>query len=177
LTFPKRLEDNPAFLNYKSEHGRILYGEDIFVGYRYYDKAKISPLFPFGHGLSYTTFSLASLEVKFGNGELDVSVKLTNTGETDGAEVVQVYVVSCELPVIQTVKELKGYRKVFLKAKESTSVNVKINGKYASSYWNERKDSWHQVPGDYQVLVGNSSQGTFLVGSFTIEKEAFWNGL
>ncbi|KAG4429804.1 hypothetical protein IFR05_014715 [Cadophora sp. M221] len=177
LTFPKRLQDNPAFLNYKSENGRIIYGEDIFVGYRWYEKVDIPVLFPFGHGLSYTTFAISSLGVRFEDDKLHVSVEVANTGDIDGAEVVQVYISSCTLPVIQTVKELKGWRKVTLKGKEQKIVATEIPGKYATSYWNEARNCWHQVPGTYTVSVGNSSQGEFMREYFSIEKEAFWNGI
>ncbi|KAH7403006.1 putative beta-glucosidase I [Cadophora sp. MPI-SDFR-AT-0126] len=112
LTFPKRIQDNPAYLNYKSESGRIIYGEDIFVGYRYYEKLDLPVLFPFGHGLSYTSFSISSCIVDFHDEKLKVSVSVTNTGDIDGAEVVQVYVSARNLPVVQAIKELKGWKRL-----------------------------------------------------------------
>ncbi|RZL13274.1 MAG: hypothetical protein EOO62_08625, partial [Hymenobacter sp.] len=114
LTIPKRVNDNPAFLNYYSEAGRTLYGEDVYVGYRWYDKVEIDPLFAFGHGLSYTTFELKDLHLAKADSQATVNVTVSNTGSRAGAEVVQVYVVPP--PSSQTtsktrrpIKELKGF--------------------------------------------------------------------
>ena len=117
-TFPVRLEDNPAFLNYPGENGRVSYGEGLFIGYRYYDKKRIAPLFPFGHGLSYTTFTYGELElsaVEVGpDGTLTARIAVTNTGTRAGQEVVQFYVRDTQSSLVRPEKELKGFAKLHL---------------------------------------------------------------
>ncbi|MCK9555108.1 glycoside hydrolase family 3 C-terminal domain-containing protein [bacterium] len=113
VTFPKRIEDSPSYKNYPGERGKVYYEEGIFVGYRHFDRENIEPLFPFGHGLSYTTFKYANLKVTGGSGKIaaTVSVDVSNTGEREGAEVVQLYVQDPECSVERPVKELKGFLK------------------------------------------------------------------
>ncbi|KAJ5953684.1 hypothetical protein N7454_000580 [Penicillium verhagenii] len=110
MTFPKVMQDNPAFLNFNANDGRVLYGEDIFVGYRFYEKMEKEPQFAFGHGLSYTTFKLSDLEVS----PSDVQLVVQNTGTRQGAEVVQVYVAPVQSDTCRPVKELKAFSKVAL---------------------------------------------------------------
>jgi len=121
-TFPVRLEDNPAYINYPGENGKVHYGEGIFVGYRYYDKKKVAPLFPFGHGLSYTKFEYSNLKLSAKsitpNDTLTVKVDTTNTGKVKGKEVVQVYVHDVKSSFARPEKELKAFAKVELKPKE-----------------------------------------------------------
>ncbi|KAE8452757.1 hypothetical protein EG329_013029 [Mollisiaceae sp. DMI_Dod_QoI] len=145
LSFPKRLQDNPAFLNYRTERGRTLYGEDIYVGYRWYEMLDLPALFPFGHGLSYTTFKYSDLTVAQTEKDLKVSVKVSNTGDRDGAEVVQVYVSQENPSIKRPKKELKGFKKVTLKKGESRVVEVSIETKYATSFWDEIRNAWHKV--------------------------------
>ncbi|MCA9922423.1 MAG: glycoside hydrolase family 3 C-terminal domain-containing protein, partial [Anaerolineales bacterium] len=118
MTFPKQLQDNPAHINYPGENGRVQYGEGIFVGYRYYDKKEITPLFPFGHGLSYTTFAYNNLQLNgdsFGSDDqILVRVDVTNMGERAGQEVVQLYVRDEAARVIRPLQELKAFAKVAL---------------------------------------------------------------
>ncbi|KAK8217622.1 beta-glucosidase [Zalaria obscura] len=179
LSFPVRNEDNPAFLNYRSEGGRTLYGEDVYVGYRYYDTVKRPVNFGFGHGLSYTTFALSKLNVKIDGQNLAVSVDVSNTGERSGAQTVQVYV-SQEVPKIRRpVKELKGFTKVLLAKGESKTVDITITLKYAASWFDEHMDKWIMEKGKYKVLVGDSSDLTegAVQGEFEIEKTTWWTGL
>lgn len=181
MSYPRLLSHNPAYLNYCSEGGRVLYGEDIYVGYRYYDKLELPPLFPFGYGLSYTTFDLSSLSVQPSSLKpetyMTVSVQVKNTGDRQGKEVVQVYVAQGKPSIRRAVKELKGYAKVELAPGEEKRVSVEVETKYACAFWEERRERWLVEKGHYKVLVGRSSQGPFLEGQFDIEKTFYWVGL
>jgi beta-glucosidase len=178
LSFPKRLQDNPAFLNYRTENGRTLYGEDVYVGYRWYEMLDLPVLYPFGHGLSYTKFEFSGLEVEKGTSELDISVNVKNTGDRDGAEVVQVYVAQKNPSIRRPKKELKGFKKVWLKKGEVKVVKVSIQLKYATSYWDEIREAWIAEKDTYEVLIGNTSAGEgILKGAFQVEKTSWWNGV
>ncbi|KAH8902691.1 glycosyl hydrolase family 3 N terminal domain-containing protein [Coniochaeta sp. PMI_546] len=180
LTFPKRVQDNPAFLNFRAEGGRTVYGEDVYVGYRYYEFAEREVLFPFGHGLSYTTFDFDELEVSEKDGKIEVSVTVKNTGGVKGAEVVQVYVAPKQgARVNRPRKELKGFAKVDLAPGESKRVTVDVETKYAASYWDEERSKWCAEKGEYEVLVANTSdvRATALRGSFAISETFWWTGL
>ena len=126
LSFPIRLQDNPAFLNYRTERGRTLYGEDVYIGYLWYEQLDLPVLFPFGHGLSYTSFKFLDLTVSKSDKEIKVSIKVTNTGDREGAEVVQVYVAQKNPSIRRPRKELKGFKKVFLEKGESKVVEVSM---------------------------------------------------
>lgn len=178
LSFPKRLQDNPAFLNYRTERGRTLYGEDIYVGYRYYEMLDLATLFPFGHGLSYTNFTFSSLSITTSPETLKVSVEVKNTGSLPGAEVVQVYISQSNPSIKRPKKELKGFKKVSLKEGESKVVDVEIENKYATSFWDEIRAAWVSEKGEYVVSVGGTSEEEGLVrGDFEVEKTGWWNGL
>ncbi|KAI1770651.1 glycoside hydrolase family 3 protein [Hypoxylon cercidicola] len=181
LSFPVRVQHNPAFLNYRTEGGRVIYGEDIYIGYRYYEFADREVLFPFGHGLSYTTFTFSDLSVADKDGELTVSVTVKNTGSVKGAEVAQVYVAPKQkAKVNRPVKELKGFAKVELAPGETKSVTVKVATKYAASYWDEERDQWCVEEGEYEVIVSDSSEvkeGKAIKGSFKISETFWWSGL
>lgn len=178
LTFPVRNEDNPAFLNYRSERGRTLYGEDIYIGYRFYEKTKKEVSFPFGHGLSFTKFEMSGLHVTDkGDDEILVEVDVANKGKVEGAQVVQVYVSQKSPSIGRPVKELKGFVKVVLKAGEKKKAEVKLSKKYAASFWDERRVAWIMEKDRYVVLVGDSSANTPLKGEFTVQKTSWWNGL
>ena len=177
LSFPHRLEDNPAFLNYRSERGRVLYGEDIYVGYRFYDKAKRPALFSFGHGLSYANFDLSDLSVSTTTSTLIVKLIVSNSGSRAGAEVVQVYIEAHAPSINRPPKELKGFKKVFLEADESREVRVEMDKKYAISFWDEGRDAWIVEKGKYGVLVGTSSQGRFLEETVEEGQTWWWTGL
>lgn len=177
LSFPIKNEDNPAFLNYRSERGRVVYGEDVYVGYRYYEKTKREVAFPFGHGLSYTEFAMSGLSVSDSGEEVIVSVEVKNEGKVAGAQVVQVYVAQKNPSLMRPVKELKGFTKVSVEAGEKVKAEVKLSKKYAASFWDEDRDAWIMEKGTYEVLVGDSSANTPLKGIFEVESTQWWNGL
>ncbi len=178
LSFPNKLQDNPAFLNYRTERGRTLYGEDIYVGYRWYEMLDMDVAFPFGHGLSYTSFKFSDLKIVKTDEILNVSVKVTNTGERDGAEIVQFYVSQKNPSIRRPKKELKGFSKVLLKKGESRVVDVPLPVKYAASFWDEVRNAWIVEKDEYEVLVGNSSAAKGrLTGNFKVEETTWWNGL
>jgi beta-glucosidase len=177
LSFPKRIQDNPAFLNYVTERGRTLYGEDVYVGYRWYEMLDLPALFPFGHGLSYTSFNISDLSVTKSDTQLSISAKVTNTGPVAGAEVVQMYVAQKNPSIKRPKKELKGFKKVYLEKGESKTVEVLIEVKYATSFWDEVRDSWISEKDTYDVLVGSTSAEVPLTASFEVEKTNWWKGL
>ncbi|KAL2758751.1 glycoside hydrolase family 3 protein [Sodiomyces alcalophilus JCM 7366] len=180
LSFPRRLQDNPAYLNYRTEFARILYGEDIYVGYRFYEAIDRTVLFPFGHGLSYTTFSFSDLAVREADGKLTVDVTVTNTGAVQGAEVVQVYVAPKQKArVNRPVKELKGFAKLSLAPGESKKATVEILSKYAASYWDEDRSQWCVEAGEYEVIASDSSvvSDKAVRGSFSVAETYWWSGL
>lgn len=186
LSFPVRLEDNPSYLNFQSERGRVLYGEDIYVGYRYYEKSKRAPLFPFGYGLSYTTFVRSNLSVIVSSPEypgkltsaetITVSLTVKNTGSVAGAETIQVWVVPPETTVNRPVRELKGFQKVFLQPDEEKTVEINLEKKRATSWWDEQREAWISEKGAYGVDVTGTGDGV-LQGSFRVENTRFWLGL
>ena len=193
LSFPHRNEDNPAYLNFRSEHGRVLYGEDVYVGYRFYEKTMKDVLFPFGFGLSYTTFSLHGLEVKSLRGKgsdgasidfgtkVSVTVSVRNVGGRDGAGVVQCYVSQRNPSIKRPVRELKGFKKVFAHSGEEKEVTMLLD-KYAFSYWDEDRGQWIVEKGMYDVSVElgtlkGKGEGGMLVDEICLEKTWWWKGL
>lgn len=177
LTMPRRIQDNPAYLNYRSEGGRVLYGEDVYVGYRHYERLELEPLFPFGHGLSYTTFVISDLQLSREGSNISASVKISNAGNRAGADVVQLYIAPVQPPINRPVKELKGFEKVFLDANTSSNTKLLIDLKQATSFWDEHTDKWCSHAGKYRIMVGNSSAGSFLEEIIEVEKTTFWTGL
>jgi beta-glucosidase len=159
-TFPKKLNDNPSYLNFPGEPTKVEYREGIFIGYRYYDTAEREPLFPFGYGLSYTSFEYGDIKLDKSsmtdNEELKVSVKIKNTGRCVGKEIVQLYVRDIESSVIRPNKELKGFEKVELKAGEEKTVTFTLD-KRAFAYYNTAKKDWCVESGDFEILIGKSS--------------------
>ncbi|KAL9125262.1 MAG: hypothetical protein Q9217_005510 [Psora testacea] len=176
LSFPRLLSDNPTYFNWGSERGRVLYGEDVYVGYRYYDTVGRPALFAFGHGLSYTTFAFSDLSVRKSE-SISVAISIENTGKRSGAEVVQVYVSQEKPSIRRPIKELKGFKKVFLEPGQKKVVTVEMELKYAASFWDEDRVAWVMEAGKYAVLVGSSSRGEFIEGSFDVEKTSWWSGL
>jgi len=180
LSFPKKLSDNPAFLNVKAEGGRTLYGEDVFVGYRFYEHAEREVLFPFGHGLSYTTFEFSGLRVEEKEGMVAVEVTVKNTGKVKGKEVVQVYVAPPKKQAVtRPPKELKGFTKVELDPGQSARVKVEFETKYAVSYWDEFKKKFCGEAGEYTIVASDSSEEKpwALRGTFKLERTFWWVGL
>lgn len=159
-TFPLELSHNPSYLNFPGEGDTVEYKEGIFVGYRYYDKKKIKPLFPFGFGLSYTTFEYTNVTVssdKIKDTEtVDVQVTVKNTGAVVGKEVVQVYVRDKGDKVIRPEKELKGFAKVELQPGEEKTVTITLD-KRSFAYYNVDLKDWHVQSGEFDILVGGSS--------------------
>jgi beta-glucosidase len=186
LTFPRRVKDNPTYLNYRSERGRTLYGEDIYVGYRYYEAVQQEVLFPFGHGLSYTTFSFSNLRISddTSSGILRTSCTIKNTGKVPGAEVAQVYITQHNPSIRRPIKELVGFNKVFLQPGEEKVVVVEAETKYAASFWDEAKHMWIAEKDKYDILVGSTSNlsedlenGCVLKGTFEVNKTWWWKWL
>lgn len=150
-TYPVRYEDTPAFKYFPSEERNSEYREALYVGYRYYDTAKVRVLYPFGLGLSYTEFQYRDLTVNPEGAEFT----LTNTGNRDGAEVAQLYIGMKDGKVFRPAKELKGFQKVFLKAGESRRVHIPFDDK-TFRYWNVRTDQWETEGGTYTIMIGAS---------------------
>ena len=171
-TFPVKLEDNPSFLFYGGEGNRTEYREGVFVGYRYYDKKKAEVLFPFGHGLSYTSFAFSNLRLgaeKIRDTDtLTVTATVTNTGTRPGKAVAQLYVGDPESTPIRPVRELKGFEKVELQPGESRDVSFTL-GKRAFAYWNGEIRDWHVETGEFTVEIGDSSRNLPLKASVTVE--------
>jgi beta-glucosidase len=171
-SFERRWQDNPAHDYYYPEPGtpRIVYEEGIFVGYRGYEKNGVAPLFPFGHGLSYTTFKYSNLALspeKTDDGKVQVTFDLTNTGSRNGAEVAQVYVADTHSNVPRPPKELKGFAKVELQPGETKHVTVELNRR-SLSYYDVDEKAWRAEPGMFDVLVGRSSTMIELRGKLTL---------
>ena len=167
ITFPKRLQDNPSFINFPGEGGKVSYGEGLFVGYRYYDKKGIEPLFPFGFGLSYTTFEYSNLvlnpqDFMIADG-LDVSLDLKNTGKKAGKETVQFYVRDVRSSLLRPEKELKAFIKTSLIPGEITKLKVHLD-KEAFWFYDPSRNDWITQPGEFEILVGASSQDIRLAG-------------
>ncbi|GCE31067.1 beta-glucosidase [Dictyobacter alpinus] len=178
-TFPKRLEDNPAYINYPGENGRVHYGEGLFVGYRYYDKKKVEPLFPFGFGLSYTTFSYGSeLELSTPtlqpDNHLQVRIHVTNTGERTGKEVVQLYVRDIKSSLHRPEKELKAFAKVQLEPGETKPVTFTL-GRDALAYYDDLTHQWIAEAGDFEILVGSSAQDIHARATFTLTETSHFS--
>lgn len=173
-TFPVKLEDTPAFLNYPGEGDEVLYGERIYVGYRYYDKTGKNVLFPFGHGLSYTEFKYSDLILSVGEireGEdLEVSVKVKNTGKVAGKEVIQLYVCIPDGKVQHPVKELKGFEKIYLEPGEERKVSFRLS-KQSFSYYSVEDGEWRCENGEYRICVGPSSADIRLSKNIQVRAE------
>lgn len=160
-TFPRRYRDNPAFNNYPGKNVKVHYREGIFVGYRHYDAKKIEPLFPFGHGLSYTNFKYSNLnispdEAKVGD-KIKVSIDIKNTGKVPGKEVVQVYVSDIKSSLPRPPKELKAFQKVSLLPDETKTVKFVLD-KEALSFYDPSLKKWIAEPGKFEIQVGSSSR-------------------
>jgi beta-glucosidase len=172
-TFPKSLADTPAQQGgpraYPGVDGVVHYDEGLLVGYRWYDTKKIEPLFPFGYGLSYTTFTYANLRVTpTGPASARVECDVTNSGTRGGAEVVQLYVKDGHSKVSRPEKELKGFAKVSLAPGETKTVTLALNAR-SFAYYSPEQHGWRLDPGSFGILVGSSSRDIRLNGAFPIE--------
>lgn len=166
-TFPKRLEDNPSYLNFPGMAKQVNYAEGIFVGYRYYDTKNMDVLFPFGYGLSYTTFEYSNLNIlkKSASGRDGVIVRadITNTGSMAGKEIVQLYVSDRTGAAVRPEQELKNFTTVTLDAGETKTVVMELNER-AFAWYDETRHDWYAADGSYEIRVGRSSRDIELAG-------------
>jgi beta-glucosidase len=176
-TFPVRLQDTPTYLDFPGENGKVYYGEGLFVGYRYYDKKKIAPLFPFGFGLSYTTFDYGPLSLsaqEIGPDDtLQVLVEITNTGQRTGKEVVQLYIRDQQASLQRPEKELKAFAKVQLEPGERKMVMLSI-ARDALAYYDDLAHEWVAEAGEFEVLIGASSQDIRATAVFALTSSSRW---
>ena len=170
-TFPLRLEDTPCYLTYGKGFDNAEYQEGVFVGYRYYTSRKMKTAFPFGYGLSYTTFEYSNLQIdkkEMSDQEtVQVSVKVKNTGNCAGKNVVQLYVEAPSTEVVRPVRELKGFEKIFLEAGEEKTVTFTLNER-AFAYWNTQIHDWYAEEGTYKVLIGENADQMCLNEKITV---------
>ena len=170
-TFPHRLEDDPAFINYPGEGGHVRYGEGLYVGYRYYEKKKIEPLFPFGYGLSYTQFRFGALTLSAGSigpGEtVEASIEVANVGDREGSTVVQFYIADDEVSVSRPSKELKRFVKTRLKPGEKRTITTSFDMR-CLAFFDVQTRSWKAEPGRFTVMAGSSSADIHEQASFAL---------
>jgi beta-glucosidase len=173
VTFERKAQDNPTFANYYPEGDsiRVTYKEGIFVGYRGYEHNHVKPLYPFGYGLSYTTFKFSNLSIKPDATHATVTFDVTNTGDRAGADVAQVYVSDDHAKVARPAKELKGFEKVALQPGETKHVSVELDSR-SFAYYDAQAKKWTIAPGKFGILVGDSSTSLDLKGSVEVAKEA-----
>ncbi|BCL80086.1 BglX family protein [Ktedonobacteria bacterium brp13] len=175
MTFPKQASDVPANTpaQYPGINGQAQYSEGVFVGYRYYDQNNITPLFPFGYGLSYTTFAYSNLVVSPGTtsykGNVSVDLDVTNTGSRAGADVAQLYIGIPSTNVKEPPKQLKAFQKVFLQPGQKQHVHFNLDAS-ALSYWDVQSHGWVVQDGTYQVMVGSSSRDIHLQDNFVVKQ-------
>ena len=166
-TFPLQLEDNPSYLNFPGDGKHVKYAEGVFVGYRYYDKKKMAVRFPFGHGLSYTTFAYSNLRLSSpkleDGGKVTVQLDIINTGLMAGKAVAQLYVRDLTGTGGRPDKELKGFEKVMLRPGECKTVSMELDAR-SLSWYSEELGDWYAAAGKYQLLVGASSADIRLTG-------------
>ncbi|MGH0033253.1 MAG: glycoside hydrolase family 3 C-terminal domain-containing protein [Myxococcota bacterium] len=174
-SFPERIEDGAAFLNYPGENGQVLYGEGIFVGYRWFDTKRVAPRLPFGHGLSYTTFDYGEIRTtaaEYGVGDpVELSLDVTNTGARPGREVVQLYLRDVESSLARPAKELVGFRKIALEPGEIRTVRFTLDRRALSFYDPSRAD-WVAEAGEFELLAGSSSRDIRARASFRLKDQA-----
>ena len=163
-TWPEKLSDNPSYPYFPSPERTAEYREGLYIGYRYYDTAGVPVRFPFGYGLSYTTFAYSDISAS----QNAVTFTVTNTGAVDGAEVAQVYVSCKDGKVFRPNKELKGFAKVFLKAGESKTVTVALDDK-AFRYFNVKSDRWEIESANYNICVGSNVSDVELIQTIWVE--------
>jgi beta-glucosidase len=175
VTFDRRLEESAVAHSYypdPPESKKLKYSEGIFIGYRHYDKTGAKPAFPFGYGLSYTTFKYGNLAITPQSGDLSspvaVAFDVTNTGTREGAEVAELYVGQSHASVPRPIKELKGFAKVNLKPGETRHLQIALDRR-AFSYYDVNKKDWTAEPGEFAILVGGSSDNTALRGAFVLK--------
>ncbi|KAF5685195.1 beta-glucosidase [Fusarium denticulatum] len=176
-TFPKKIEDCPAYGNFPGKHVdgrlRVTYGEGVFIGYRYFDCLSADKVnFPFGFGLSYTTFDYSDLEVKESSGDYSVSVKVSNTGKVVGAIAVQVYVGAAQTAKGDPLKQLAAFEKVTLKPGESTKAEIPVRAR-DFAFFDESAKKWVVKGGDYKFMIGRSAGDIALESKIAVEEKSF----
>ncbi|CAM1504572.1 Fc.00g021630.m01.CDS01 [Cosmosporella sp. VM-42] len=176
-TFPKRIEHTPAWHNWPGENLKVLYGEGLYIGYKHYDHTKIAPLFPFGHGLSYTTFEYGRPEISTrtltADGTVDITLAISNVGSRAGAEIVQMYVHDEKSRLPRPEKELVAFEKVFLDADETRHITISLD-KYAVGYYDEAIPRWIAEEGAFEVLIGASSVDIRRSTKFCVKESFTW---
>ncbi|KAI0909196.1 glycosyl hydrolase family 3 N terminal domain-containing protein [Ustulina deusta] len=176
-TFPRKLQDTPAYHNWPGENLRVLYGEGLYIGYRHYDRVKVDPLFPFGHGLSYTTFEYGrpslSNKVLTSSAPIHLVMAVTNTGRVTGAETVQIYIQDEKSTLPRPEKELAAFEKVSLDPDETKHITVPLD-KYAVGYYDPAKSAWIAEEGVFRVLIGASATDIRHSITFEIEESFTW---
>lgn len=171
-TIPRRLRDNPSHLNFPGEQGHVRYGEGVMVGYRYYETVDVPVRYPFGHGLSYTSFQTRDLAVtRTGDDTATVSLTVTNTGERAGKHVVQVYVATDAGPVRRPARELRAFTKVALDPGESRAVELQLDRR-AFAYYDIELGQWTVAAGDYTVQIGESAAHIVAERAITLPGDA-----
>lgn len=178
MSFPKRVQDNPAYLNFGSDRGRVLYGEDVFVGYRYYDKTnKNALLCPFGHGLSYTTFECNNLAFNKSKDRVLIMLDVKNAGPVKGKETVQLYIAPVyDCSVNRPVHELKAFRKVELKPGHVSKLRFELEVKRVTCFFDEIRNEWVSEKGTYEFVIKGSGTKE-LKGTFDVDETTWWTGL
>lgn len=176
-TFPIRIEDTPAYVNYPGDNGHVSYGEGLYIGYRYYDLRKVPVLYPFGHGLSYSSFEYKNARVNQENmepeGTITVSVDVTNTSNVDGKEVVQVYVHDKASSLSRPLKELRNFKKANIPAGETVTVDVVLD-KHALGFYCDKEKTWVAEEGAFEALVGSSSADIHAKVEFNLTSTTKW---
>lgn len=165
-TFPKSLVDTPSYNYFANDRFVDEHRESIFVGYRYYNTYGVKPQFPFGYGLSYTAFKYDGLKVSKTSSGYDVAVTVTNAGNVDGCEVVQVYVDNCDCGLMRAKRELRAFDKVFVPSGQSVDVTLKLDDRAFSVYY---ENKWQAVSGDYVVSVCSDVETPILSVNITVD--------
>ena len=173
VTFPRRIQDSPAFSHYPGTNLHTDYAEGIYVGYRYYDTRHVEPQFPFGFGLSYTSFEYSDLKVSPSKASaakpIEVTLQVRNTGDRPGAEVVELYIHDGHSPIDRPDHELKAFRRIDLKPGESGTVRLWLD-RSSFSYWNSATHTWTATPGEFEIQIGASSRNIRLRAPFKLTK-------
>jgi beta-glucosidase len=167
-TIPLRLEDNPSYLNFPGEGGHVRYGEGVFVGYRGYDARDQRVSFPFGHGMSYTSFEYTQLHVDVSGLDVEVGCTIANVGRRAGKEVVQLYVADPVASVARPPRELKAFAKIVLEPGAHEEVRFRLTAR-DFAYWSTRRAEWHVESGEFEIAVGASSRDLRLRTSITLD--------
>lgn len=176
-TFPKRIEHTPAWHNWPGENLKVLYGEGLYIGYRHYDRTGIEPLFPFGHGLSYTTFEYGRPEISTRTlteeGTIKVTLAISNIGSRPGSEIVQLYVRDEKSRLPRPEKELVAFEKIYLEPDETRHISINLD-KYAVGYYDDAIPGWIAEEGSFKLLIGASSHDIRQSTTFHVKESFSW---